>query len=156
MGQHFFFAWNYCERGPAFLLGLLSFWEKYTRGGCQGPPLAFRDQEKSGFKKKEKQEVEKPNLLGIISANDAGLWGEISQISHFLLKPLRVKLLALAIERIMTNIRKFLIQLGWRSDCGGKGGELVANSQAWQGLWASGLCGSPWDSQGHSKALAEK
>lgn len=47
--------------------------------------------------------------------------------------------MAIATERIMTNVRKFLIQLGWssRRDGGGERGgkeRVVADSQTRQGL----------------------
>lgn len=52
--------------------------------------------------------------------------------------------MAIATERIMTNVRKFLIQLGWSSSRGGggeRGGKerVVADSQTGQGLCASGF-----------------
>jgi len=49
-------------------------------------------------------------------------------------------LLALATERFMTNVRKFLIQLdGSLWGRGGEGKRVVADSQTWQGLWVSGF-----------------
>lgn len=48
-------------------------------------------------------------------------------------------MLALATERFMTNVRKFLIQLDGSLWGGGEGKRVVADSQTWQGLWVSGF-----------------
>lgn len=47
-------------------------------------------------------------------------------------------MLALATERFMTNVRKFLIQREG-SLWVGEGKRVVADSQTWQGLWVSGF-----------------